>query len=63
MKNQDYSAQHAQLSTLRSQLLAQIAETTEKITAKTKRLKALADQTDTARSTGASGRGQLWRMH
>lgn len=25
MKNQDYSAQHAQLSTLRSQLLAQIA--------------------------------------
>jgi transposase len=31
------------------ELLAQIAETTEKITAKTKRLKALADETDTAR--------------
>ena len=31
------------------ELLSQIAETTEKITAKTKRLKALADETDTAR--------------
>lgn len=31
------------------ELLAQIAETTEKITMKTKRLKALADETDTAR--------------
>ena len=33
------------------ELLAQIAETTEKIDAKTKRLKALADETDTARQT------------
>lgn len=31
------------------ELLSQIAETTEKITAKTKRLKALADETDTPR--------------